>query len=179
VVAVSRDGPRAFLWAGLAAVGAENGKGCLCQELRGETQATADAWRWANKGWNGGSVYGLAFAGQEVFAASHRSGVLRLETAKVDPSWQAPAVDCGLPLRDIGRLHPVEAIAIDAQGAVQLCGGLQGVFRSQHERTRFDNVSRREFADKVTVPATWLLTSGEHQVTVLTYDELREQEHGP
>jgi len=171
VLAVAKDGPRAFLWAGLAAVGNENGKGCLCCELRNDGQLGVEGWRWANKGWNGGSVHALAFSGQQVFAASHRSSMLILDASATDPVWQVPGVDCGLPLRDVGRLHPVDAIAIDPRGSLLMAGGIQGMFRSAKGRGRFETCSRREFTDKVTIPATSLLISGDHQIEVQTADD--------
>jgi len=152
-------------------VGNENGKGCLCCELRNDGQLGVEGWRWANKGWNGGSVHALAFSGQQVFAASHRSGMLILDASATDPVWQVPGVDCGLPLRDVGRLHPVDAIAIDPRGSLLMAGGIQGMFRSAKGRGRFETCSRREFTDKVTIPATSLLISGDHQIEVQTADD--------
>jgi hypothetical protein len=174
VLAVLRDGPRAFLWAGVAAVGGENGKGCLCRELRAGLDTGVDGWRWATKGWTGGSVYALDFRGTQVVAASHRAGVLTFDSAAQDAAWQAPGVDCGLPQRDQERLfHPVESLAVEPVGGLVLAGGPQGVYRGIAGSAQFACCSRREFAEKVTLPRTWLFTSGEHEIEVVTYDDLR------
>ena len=174
VLAVLRDGPRAFLWAGVAAVGAENGKGCLCRELREGLDAGVEGWRWATKGWTGGSVYAIDFKGTQVIAASHRAGVLIFDNAAQDASWQAPGVECGLPQRDQERLfHPVETLAVDATSGLVLAGGVQGVYRGLVDAARFVCCSRGEFSEKVTLPRTWLFASGEHEIEVVTYDDLR------
>jgi hypothetical protein len=41
------------------------------------------------------------------------------------------------------------------------------------DASRFTCCSRREFAEKVTLPRTWLFASGEHEVEVVTYDDVR------
>lgn len=174
VLAVLHDGPRAFLWAGVAAVGAENGKGCLCRELRAGLDAGAEGWRWATKGWTGGSVYAIDFRGTQVVAASHRAGVLTFDSAAQDAAWVAPGVECGLPQRDQERLfHPVEALGVDPASSLVLAGGPQGIYRGTADGTRFTCCSRREFGEKVTLPRTWLFASGEHDIEVVTYDDVR------
>lgn len=174
VLAVLHDGPRTFLWAGVAAVGAENGKGCLCRELREGLDSGAEGWRWATKGWTGGSVYAIDFRGTQVVAASHRAGVLTFDSAAQDAVWQVPGVECGLPQRDQERLfHPVEALAVDPASGIALAGGAQGVYRGAADAARFTCCSKREFGEKVTLPGTWLFAAGEHEIEVVTYDDLR------
>ena len=97
---VQRDGPRAFLWAGLAAAsGADPGKGCLSWELLGSADPP-DGWRAYDKSWDGGSCLALAFSGSTAYAATHRAGVLWLDASRRDASWSRPGVDSGLPLRE-------------------------------------------------------------------------------
>jgi hypothetical protein len=174
VLAVLQDGPRTFLWAGVAAVGNENGKGCLCRELRAGLDSGTDGWRWATKGWTGGSVHALEFRGTLVVAASHRAGVLTFDSVAQDAAWLAPKVECGLPQRDKERLfHPVEALAVHPENGLVLAGGVQGIYRGPSDLSRFTCCSCREFTEKVTLPRTWLFASGEHEIEVVTYDDLR------
>jgi hypothetical protein len=170
VLAVQYDGPRAFLWAGVAAVGGEHGKGCFRWELRGAGDAP-EGWRAFGKDWTGGSCRSLAFLGARVLAASHRAGVLRLNLGTRDPAWEMLDVRCGLPLRDPGRFHPVDAVAADPAARLVMAGGLEGVFRSGDEGGSYEAASSKEFDDKVTLPPTWLFCSGKHDIVVVSEDE--------
>jgi hypothetical protein len=170
VLAVQYDGPRSFLWAGVAAAGGDEGEGTFRWELRG-AEDPPEGWVAFSAGWRGGSCRDLAFLGGQILAATHRAGVLRLPVGRSDKEWQAPGVRCGLPLRDPGRFHPVDTVATDPGGGVVLAGGLEGVYRSTDGAESYQDVSRQEFSDKVTLPPTWLFCSGEHEVTVVSQDE--------
>ncbi len=52
-----------------------------------------------------------------------------------------------------------------------LAGGKQGVYRSTDQGVRFEPASRKEFPETVTLPDTWLFTSGEHDIQVVSEDE--------
>jgi hypothetical protein len=172
VLAVQVDGPRAFLWAGAYAAGqSDNGKGCFRWELRGR-EDPPEGWVELNQGWTGGSCRALAFLGNQALAASYRQGVLRLDLTERNPAWQAPDVRCGLPLRDPGRFHPVDSVAADPGGGLALAGGVEGVFRSTNGGLNYATASQGEFTDKVTLPPTWLFSSGEHDITVVSEDEV-------
>ncbi len=170
VLAVQYDGPRSFLWAGSAAAGGEAGPGCFRWELRG-AEDPPEGWRAFGENWNGGSCRALAFLGTKVMAASHRAGVLRLKTSDREPKWEMPDVNCGLPLRDPGRFHPVDTVAADPAGRLVMAGGVEGVFRSADEGVSYEDSSGKEFSDKVTLPPTWLFCSGEHDLSVVSEDE--------
>jgi hypothetical protein len=174
VLEVQRDGPRAFLWAGLAAAsGSDPGKGCLSRELLGSADPP-DGWRPFDKGWDGGSCLALAFSGSTVYAGSHRVGVLWQDASRPSPSWQRPDVGSGLPLREAERLfQPVYALASAPEGTPLLAGGPSGVFRRPRDSERYEACSTREFTEKVTLPPTWLLCSGSHELEVVTDDEER------
>lgn len=168
-LAVQLDGPRTYLWAGVAAAGAnDGGRGCLRWELR--EQDAPEGPRTLNAGWQGGSCLGIAFLGNKVLAASHRQGVLAMTPAR-DATWAAPDVRCGLPLRDAGRFHPVRALAADGRGRLMMAGGGEGVYRSQDGGRQYQPASDREFVEKVSLPETWLLVSGEHTIEVVNEDE--------
>jgi hypothetical protein len=174
VLEVQRDGPRAFLWAGLAAVsGSDPGKGCLSWELLGSADPP-DGWRAFRQDWDGGSCLALAFSGSTVYAGSHRVGVLWQDASRPGGRWQRPDVGSGLPLREAERLfQPVYALACSPQGAPLLAGGPGGVFRRPSGSERYEPCSTREFTEKVTLPPTWLLCSGSHELEVVTDDEER------
>jgi hypothetical protein len=173
VLAVQYDGPRAFLWAGAAVTGTGTGNGCYRWELRG-TVDPAEGWIAFKSGWGGGSVLDLTFHGTTVFAASHRSGVLALDSSKQNASWPAPNLNSGLPLRDQGLLfQPVEAVATSpsATDPIVMAGGMKGLFLSINGGQHYDSSSTQEFTEKVTLPPTWLFVSGEHEITVVSEDE--------
>ncbi len=173
VLAVQEDGPRLFLWAGLAAEGgSETGRGCFVRELRGSAEA-AEAWRPQGKGWKGGSCHALAFQGGQVLAATHQAGVLRLDGSKSDAEWWSPEVGSNLPMRDRGRFYPVRALAALPGGSLVLAGTPVGVVRSGNGGTLYEPASSREFTDKVTLPATWLFCPGAHEIEVVSEDESR------
>lgn len=53
-----------------------------------------------------------------------------------------------------------------------------GIYRSSEQADRYAEwkyqlCTERVFTDKVTIPETWLLTSGEHDVTVVSELEAR------
>lgn len=171
-LAVQYDGPRAFLWAGVAAAGGEDpGKGCYRWELRG-AEDPPEGWREFTKDWKGGSCLGIAFQGAMVLAATHRSGVALLDPIRKG-SWQAPDVRCGLPLRDPSRFNPVLAVAVDPSSRMVMAGGAEGIYRSRDKGVNYRNASSKEFTEKVTLPETWLFVSGEHDVTVVSEDEAK------
>lgn len=171
VLAVQYDGPRSFLWAGVAVVGNEPGKGGFSWELRGSA-APPEGWRQFQRGWVGGSCRSLAFQGTKVLAATHHAGVVWLDSNSRDAGWQGPAVGCGLPIRDVELIfQPVNAVAVDGENRLILAGGPAGVFRSNDGGSQYENCSTREFSEKVTLPETWLFCSGQHEVDVVSEDE--------
>ncbi|HYV47633.1 MAG TPA: hypothetical protein VFA20_22395 [Myxococcaceae bacterium] len=170
VLRMQRDGPRTFLWAGLAAAsGAETGRGCRSLEL---TTGDGGAWQSWGKAWDGGSCLSLSFAGSTVYAGTHRVGVLWLDSSREGAAWLRPDVGSGLPLREEGRLfQPVQALAAAPDGKLLLAGGPSGVVRSPDAR-RWEACSRRELMEpqKVTLPPTWLFCSGKHDIEVVHDD---------
>jgi hypothetical protein len=170
-LAVQYDGPRAYLWAGVAAAGPDDGgKGCFRWELLG-SQNPAEGWQAFDQGWQGGSCRALAFLRGHVLAATHRSGVLRLDTGAREPAWMGADVRCGLPLRDAGRFHPVDALGVGPGGACVMAGGAEGIFRSLDGGVTYARATRQEFTDRVTLPPTWLFCSDAHEIEVIGEDE--------
>jgi len=161
-LAVQLDGPTTVLWAGAAELDPNRpGRGCLRARL-----FEADvSWQPVSDGWLGGTCWGVDFAGRLAVAASQSGGVLRLDTTAATPRWQPADVNCGLPQRDRTRFRPVEAVSCSASGKL-LVGSEGGVFSSDDGRL-FTAASHREASDTVTVPDTWLLCSGEHDVEVV------------
>jgi hypothetical protein len=149
------------------------GNGCFRWELTGTT-ASPEGWRPFAKNWKGGSCLGLTFQGTKVLAGTHRAGVLRLDAGSRDPAWEAPDfAKSGLPLRDESRLVQVDAVAADPAGRWLLAGGPAGIFRSRDSGVSYEECSRKVFFDRVTLPETWLFCSGEHEVEVVSEEELR------
>lgn len=167
VLEVQHDGPRSFLWAGLAAAsGADPGKGCQSYELLGASAPTG-GWKAFDKNWDGGSCLSIATAGALVYAGTHRAGVLWLDSSREGVSWRRPDVGSGLPLREKERLfQPVPALAAFGERGLVLAGGPGGVVRSTTAE-HYEPCTQREFTEKVTLPPTWLFCSGQHEIEVV------------
>jgi hypothetical protein len=165
-LAVQTDGPRARLWAGVTAAGGGEGLGAAALELRREDQGL-EQWSPFAPGWTGGTCTRLAVDGALLLAGTHRGGVLRLETGPGGPHWSGGGIEGGLPLRDQGRLHTVEALAAAPGRERVLAGGAAGVWRADDGGRRFVPASVRATGDAVPLPHGWLFCSGEHQLEVL------------
>ncbi|MEH1165088.1 putative baseplate assembly protein [Micromonospora sp. CPCC 205539] len=179
VLAVQYDGPATLLWSGAGEPDPKKpGQGCHRTRLF-ESDVK---WQSVQAGWIGGTCRDLAFAGQQAVAATQSGGVLRLDTLATQPQWQSVMVNCGLPLRDRTRFVPVDAIAVSghAGGATTgagtpaaerlvLAAGGSGVFRSANAVDWIPSANQAT-ADVVTVPDTWLLCSGEHDIEVVRQD---------
>lgn len=166
VLAVQHQGAQRYLWAGAAAVGDDPGKGCFRWTLTGSTNSP-EGWQSFHQDWQGGGCHSLAFQDNKVFAASSRRGVLHLDLDVREPRWKSPDVSCGLPLRDMGRLKPVEAVASNPEGRVLLAVGVEGIYRSDDQGDRYVDRSGREFSETVQLPGPWLFCSGEHEIEVV------------
>ena len=77
-------------------------------------------------------------------------------------------------MRDPGRFAPLTAVVGVPDGRVVMAGGplidqvaapASGAATTAGETYR--SVCEREFAERVTLPATWLFCSGEHDVEVV------------
>ncbi|TQJ22890.1 putative phage baseplate assembly protein [Micromonospora sp. A202] len=178
VLAVQYDGPATLLWSGAGEPDPKKpGQGCHRTRLF-ESDVK---WQSMQAGWIGGTCRDLAFAGPLAVAATQSGGVLRLDTLAAQPQWQSVSVNCGLPLRDRTRFVPVDAIAVSgptAGGAaggpgaaerLTLAGGERGVYRSAGA-VDWTPSANQATADVVTVPDTWLLCSGEHDIEVVRQD---------
>ncbi|WP_433533742.1 putative baseplate assembly protein [Micromonospora sp. CA-249363] len=186
VLAVQYDGPATLLWSGAGEPDPKKpGQGCHRTRLF-ESDVK---WQSVQAGWIGGTCRDLAFAGQQAVAATQSGGVLRLDTLAAQPQWQPVSVNCGLPLRDRTRFVPVDAVAVSGPPAAAvgaggpaapgvggpaadrlvLACGERGVYRSADTVT-WTASANQATADVVTVPDTWLLCSGEHDIEVVRQD---------
>lgn len=170
-LAVQRDGPNRFLWAGIAQPGGTEGEGAHSWQLLG-SEDPIEGWRAHGEGWTGGSAFNLAFLGSTVLASSYKAGVLRYDTTAPNPSWQKPDVGSGLPLFDISAFDPVDTVAASGteEAGVVMAGGIKGVRRSIDGAVHYDDPSKREFDEEVTLPPTWLFVNGSNQIKVTTGD---------
>ncbi|MFC3502642.1 putative baseplate assembly protein [Micromonospora krabiensis] len=167
VLAVQYDGPATLLWSGAGEPDPKKpGQGCHRTRLF-ESDVK---WQSVQGGWIGGTCRDLAFAGPVALAATQSGGVLRLDTLAAQPQWSSVSVNCGLPLRDRTRFVPVDAVAAtDAGGRLVLAAGERGVHRSV-DGVDWTASANQATADVVTVPDTWLLCSGEHDIEVVRQD---------
>jgi hypothetical protein len=164
---------RAFLWAGHGAEAGASGQGCARIELRG-SEADPGGWKQVAEGWKGGSCQSIAFAGEQVFAATNRLGILRLASGKLEQGWVGSQIDNGLPLRDEQRLlHEVMDVAArqqpDGSVLVMACGPV-GVYRSRDGGTAFQDAARTAFEEFVAIPEGWLFASGTHEIEIVSED---------
>jgi hypothetical protein len=161
-LAVQYDGPATLLWVGAGeADPSRPGRGCFRARL-----FEADVrWEPLAAGWVGGTCWELDFAGSTAVAATQSGGALRMDAAAPTPQWESPTVNSGLPLRDRTRFEPVESVAVSTGGQV-LAGTARGVHRATGP-DRWAAAAAREKRDVVTIPETWLLCSGEHDIEVV------------
>lgn len=169
VLVVEEDGPRRYLWAGAWAASDEPGHGCWRWEVRGH-EDPPEGWVHFDNGWAGSSCRALAPTGKYIFAASYITGVLRLDPREDNPRWEAPAVNCGLPLREVGRFWPVLSAAANPAGTALLAGGPVGIRRSDADGLEWVPASEAVFTDRVTLPPTWLFCSAEHEIEIQAED---------
>ena len=171
-LAVQYDGPRAFLWAGVAAAGPDDtGKGCFRWELLG-SQDPPDGWKAFNSGWQGGSCWALAFFAAKSWRLHIAAGCCGSTVANATRVGVAPDVRCGLPFRDTGRFHPVDALGVGPSGNTVMVAGVEGIFRSKDGGESYASATRQEFTDRVTLPPTWLFCSDQHEIEVVGEDEV-------
>jgi baseplate J-like protein len=167
VLSVQYDGSATLLWVGTGEPDPKKaGQGCY----RARLFETDIKWQAVGQGWVGGTCRGLALAGTMLVAATQSGGVVRLDTTAPTPAWQAVAVNSGLPLRDRTRFDPVDALA--AGSGQLLAGGVKGVYRSANA-VDWVVSANQSTVDLVTVPDTWLLCSGQHEITVVRGDAAR------
>lgn len=171
VLAVQHSGPHRHIWAGIAAPGSDQGKGCFRLSLS-ESSIKSKDWKQYSKNWQAGGCKSLAFQGSMVLSASYRLGVLRLDSDLRDAEWETlNASECGLPLRDVGKLETVEAIAADKNSKVIMAGGISGVYRSSDAGLHYSKCSHKESKDEVRIPSNWLLYSGDHEIEIISENE--------
>lgn len=166
VLSVQYEGPRIFLWAGLAAPSPNSkGEGCMSCEI---TQGIGLTIHWnVYENWEGGSCNGIAFIESIVYVATFRSGVLSLDSTKRDSKWVIPDIESNVPLRDIGRFEKIRTIATGIKSQTIMVGGDLGVYVDYNDNEKFNKCSNKEFSDTVTLPPTWLFCSGEHNIVVV------------
>jgi hypothetical protein len=170
VLAVEYAAGSVYFWAGAVAFGDDPGKGCFRLQVI-DPRNTPEGWRPFGAGWSGGGVKSIALMGTTVFAATVSAGVLWLSSTDKDPVWKLPGfVRCGLPQKSQGRLLTVEDIAVDPGNRLIFAVGAQGVYSSQDRGLSYEKRSRHEF-ETVTLPPTWLFSSLEPQITVVSEDE--------
>jgi hypothetical protein len=164
-LAVQYDGPVTVLWAGAAEPDPTRpGRGCF----RARMFEANVLWEGLATGWLGGTCWGLALAGNTALAATQSGGVVRLDTSAQTPTWQPADINCGLPLRDRTRFVAVDTVAVGPSG-LALIGGNSGVYRTG-DLLAWTQTSNRTATDGVTVPDTWLLCSGDHDIEVVRAD---------
>ncbi|MGH3951120.1 MAG: baseplate J/gp47 family protein, partial [Pseudonocardiaceae bacterium] len=163
-LAVQLDGPSTVLWVGTGEPDpAQAGTGCLRARM-----FEADVrWQRMSTGWAGGTCWEISVAGTRALAASQSAGVLRMDSGAAQPSWTVPDINCGLRPRDRRRFEPVNTVAsAPAVGGTVMAGGPVGVYRSE-DSEHWVATANRETTDAVTIPDTWLLCSGEHEIEVV------------
>jgi hypothetical protein len=157
-----------WLWAGTSAVGRDAGNGAFRLRLEA-TGADPDGWQPFAAEWTAGSCRTLAHDGKTIYAGSLRLGVLTLDPDAATPAWRTPDVGCGLPMRDVGRLQPINTLAAVA-GRV-LAGGPGGIHRSTDGGARYRLCSAAEQQTELKLPANWLFCSGRHELTMRRRDD--------
>lgn len=166
VLSVQHKGPHRYLWAGIAAPGSDQGKGCFRWTFS-ESAVNPEGWKAYSRNWTAGGCRSLAFQGAFVLAASYRLGVLRLNSDLHNPEWETlNASECGLPLRDVGKLETIDTVAGAISSSVIMAGSILGVYRSMDNGLHYAKCSQHEFNDEVRIPPNWLFYSGAHEIEI-------------
>lgn len=165
-LSLQHKGPHRYLWAGIAAPGSDQGKGCLRWTLS-ESAINPEGWKAYSKNWAAGGCRSLAFQGSMVLAASYRLGVLRLNSDLHNPEWETlNASECGLPLKDVGKLETITTVASAVNANVIMAGSMLGIYRSLDGGLHYAKCSQHEFSDEVRIPPNWLFYSGTHEIKI-------------
>ena len=84
------------------------------------------------------------------------------------PSGRPPQSIPACRIAKSGRIfQPVQALAVNRDSGLLMCGGPVGVYRSADGGATFEPCSSRELSStRVTLPDTWLFCSAEHDVIV-------------
>ncbi len=166
VLSAQHKGPHRYLWAGIAAPGSDQGKGCFRWVLS-DSSVNPEGWKAYSRNWTAGGCRSLAFQGSIVLAASYRLGVLRLNSDLHSPEWEVlNASECGLPLKDVGKLETIDAVAGAVNFGVIMAGGILGVYRSLDSGLHYTKCSQHEFSNEVRIPPNWLFYSGTHEIEI-------------
>jgi hypothetical protein len=167
-LAIQYDGPATLLWVGAGEPDPRrSGEGVF----RARLFEASVKWEQFNRSWTGGTCWDLAFTSSAIYASTQSGGMLRMDLSGMS-GWQAADVNSGLPLRDRTRFAPLETVAVDPSGSPVLVGGASGVTRSVDMR-HWVAAAGRETTETVTIPDTWLLCSGEHDIDVVSEDAPR------
>ncbi|MER0204869.1 MAG: hypothetical protein DU480_13690 [Nitrosomonas sp.] len=171
MLSVQHKGSLRYIWAGVGAPGSDPGKGCFRWTLSDST-INPEGWKGYSKNWKAGGCRSLAFYGSTVLAASYRFGVLRLNSDLLDAEWETlNASECGLPIRDVGKLETIDALAANENSKMIMAGGVLGVYSSSDVGLHYSKCSYREFTDEISIPPNWLLYSGDHQIEIIAQNE--------
>ncbi len=162
-LAVQYDGPATLLWVG---AGEPDPRKPGQAVFRCRLFEAGIKWDQLNNGWTGGTCWDLAFSADAAYAATQSGGMLRLALSP-GAAWEGADVNSGLPLRDRTRFASIETVAVDPTGSPVLVGGASGVTRSA-DALRWTPAAGRETTEVVTIPDTWLLCSGEHDIEVVS-----------
>lgn len=160
-----------YLWAGLAAVGDDPGKGCYRWQLQ-ISGDSAEGWKPINTNWSAGGCTSLTFINKQVYAGSKRLGVMTLQTKGDALSWLPSDVNSQLPmvqLNEFKEVNTVMAAPLEHSDSIILAGGPSGIFKRSFNDSRYLHCSQAQFNDRVTLPATWLFCSADHEV-IVNYD---------
>ena len=186
VLAIQRDGPRSWLWAGTASPGGEaNGEGCFRRELLGAEDPPGWDPFGPEHGWDTGTCWHLAFAGGRVLAATQQAGVLDLDSTSATPAWKRLNLETsGLPVRDDpaarGKFPAINGVAADPNARRVMASGTLGVYRTrpldpgatipastQPGELHYESCKEQDFAEEVTLPPTWLFVCGANELEVV------------
>lgn len=170
-LAVQHKGPHRYVWAGIGAPGSDQGKGCYRLTLS-ESAIKSKDWKLYADNWSAGGCKSLAFQNSMVLAATYKLGVLRLDSDLSSPAWKPlKASECGLPLREVGKLETITCVSAENSSNVIMAGSTSGVYRSIDAGLHYSKCSNKEFKDEVKIPSNWLLYSGDHEIEIVCENE--------
>lgn len=154
---------RAFLWFGQSAVAETEGTGCFKIELS-RVMSAKQIYRF-DRGWIGGSCRSLSIYDGFIWAATHRSGLLRLDLNNLDNSWEHSLIDSNLPKRDTERIFtPINSINSNKNNSVLMVATENGLYRSNNNS--FYRCSEKVKYKHVSAPINYIFKTSNHDIRI-------------
>lgn len=131
--------------------------------------ASVDAWRPADAGWRPGAFLSLHSGDGRVYAGTADNGLLIGIFEGDGLEWHAPGPDSGLPtnLSGEGRAGLFAFASPPGRAGHLMAGGDGPLLWSRDGGRKFEDVSDRPGASRITIPSNWAICADAHEIEVV------------